>query len=124
MYLKIVDIMKLMIVDDNPDIRKILKSICFNLFDEIIECSDGDEAIESYLTNNPEWTLMDIKMKRIDGLTAASEITSRNPLAKIIMISQYSDELIVEASRSSGAIEFVNKENLLKIKEIITSNEY
>ena len=116
--------MKLMIVDDNPDIRKILKSICFNLFDEIIECSDGDEAIESYLTNNPEWTLMDIKMKRIDGLTAASEITSRNPLAKIIMISQYSDELIVEASRSSGAIEFVNKENLLKIKEIITSNEY
>jgi len=63
--------------------------------------------------------LMDIKMKRMDGIKATMNIKLKFPEAKIIMVSQYNDKSIIEESFKSGAVEFVSKENLMRIEEII-----
>ena len=112
--------MKLLIVDDNPDMRSILRSICNDKFTEINECEDGYEAIDAYENQKPDWVLMDIKMTKMDGIKATEEIKTRYPDAKIIIVSQYDDKRIIEASIKSGAREFVNKDNLERIEEIIT----
>jgi len=111
--------MKLLIADDNSEFRRVLKSISEEIFTEIIECTDGDEAVEIYKKEKPDWTFMDIKMKRIDGITAAEKIMKHNQEAKIIIISQFNDADIIKASKRTGAKEFVNKEDLTKIEEII-----
>jgi CheY-like chemotaxis protein len=111
--------MKLLIVDDNAEIRKMLKSICSHMFYQILECDDGDLAIELYKDERPDWVLMDIKMKRMDGITAAKEIKVKYPDAKIIIVSQYNDESFIDAAINSGAVEYVNKEDLSRIEEII-----
>jgi len=111
--------MKLLIVDDNPGMRSILKGICNEHFTEINECEDGIEATKAYEKQQPDWVLMDIKMKKMDGIKATMEIKRKYPEAKIIIVSQYNDKSIIEESFKSGAVEFVSKENLMRIEEII-----
>ena len=111
--------MKLLIVDDNSVMRSILKRICNDHFTEINECEDGDNAIMAYEKHQPDWVLMDIKMNRMDGIEATSAIKTKYPEAKIIIVSQFNDKRIIEASLKSGARDFVNKDDLERIEEII-----
>jgi len=111
--------MKLLIADDNPSMRSILRGICGEHFSEINECEDGLEAIRIYEKQKPDLVLMDFKMKTMDGIKATKEIKNRFPEAKIIIISQYNDKSLIEESIKSGAIEFINKENLIMVEEII-----
>jgi CheY-like chemotaxis protein len=114
--------MKLLIADDNPGFRKVLKNFCEEYFHEIIECEDGDEAIYIHKKERPDWIFMDIKMNRMDGLTATRNIIIDNPDARIIIISQFNDKDTIKASKESGAVEFVNKEDLTMIEEILKEN--
>ena len=114
--------MKLLIVDDNPDMRVMLRNICVNHFNEIHECEDGSVAITLFDEFKPDWVLMDIKMKKMDGITATSEIMINNPAAKVIIISQYKDKSFRDEAMKAGAVGFVDKEDLLRIKEIIKIN--
>ena len=111
--------MKLLIADDNKEIRKMLKSICSHMFYEIIECDDGDLAVEIYQDEKPDWVLMDIKMKRMDGIEATKIINEKYPDAKIIVVSQYDDKSIIDAALNSGAVEFVGKTDLSRIEKVI-----
>ncbi len=114
--------MKLLIADDNADMRKMLKSICVNLFNNIVECDDGDLAVSLYSKENPDWVLMDIKMNRMDGISATMKIKSSHPEAKIIIVSQFNDDVVISEAMKIGAAGFVNKEDLSRIVEIITDN--
>jgi two-component system response regulator DegU len=111
--------MTLLIVDDNKEIRKMLKSICEDFFSETIECEDGGEAVEAFKRFKPDWTIMDIKMNKMDGIEATKEIVGKYPDAKVIIVSQYTDKAFMEAAFDSGAKEFVNKDNLTRIEKII-----
>jgi NarL family two-component system response regulator LiaR len=115
--------MKLLLVDDNDRIREVMRNICSPHFDEVIECNDGTEAVIAYHKNLPDWVVMDIKMKEMDGIEATIKILSGNPEARVIIISQFNDPLTVDAAKNAGAVEFVSKENLQKIIEVVKRNK-
>ncbi|MBS4033902.1 MAG: response regulator [Ignavibacterium sp.] len=114
--------MKLLLVDDNDRIREMMRNMCSAHFDEVIECCDGTEALVAFNDTNPDWVVMDIKMKKMDGLEATSKIVSRNPEAKIIVVSQFDDETTEAAAKHAGAIEFISKENLSNVIEFINNH--
>lgn len=105
--------------DDNSRMRKMMRSIYSPHFDEIIECDDRDKAIAEFNNELPDWVVMDIKMNDMDGIEATEKIISTNPDAKVIIVSQYNDETTIDAVKKAGAIEFVSKENLYKVIEVI-----
>ncbi|QQS36601.1 MAG: response regulator transcription factor [Ignavibacteriales bacterium] len=111
--------MKLLLVDDNERIRKMMLSIYSTHFEEIIECSDGIEAVSLYEKSKPDWVVMDIKMKVMDGLEATASIISLNPHAKVIIVSQYEDNTTIQAAMNAGAVEFVSKSDLYKVIDVI-----
>lgn len=113
--------MKLLLVDDNDRIREMMRNMYSAHFDEVIECSDGTEALAVFNDSNPDWVVMDIKMKKMDGIEATSKIVSRNPKAKIIVVSQFDDETTIAAAKAAGAVEFVRKENLSNVIEFINN---
>lgn len=115
--------MKLLLVDDNDRIRKVMKTIYSPFFDKIIECTDGTEAVNEFKKSKPDWTVMDIKMKKMDGIEATTKIISDNPAARVIVVSQFNDASTVEAARQAGAIDFVSKENLYEVLQIINNHE-
>ena len=113
--------MKLLLVDDNIRIRKMMKSIYSPHFEEVIECSDGSEAVVAFNDLIPDWVVMDIKMNSMDGIEATEKIISANPEAKVIIVSQYNDETTIDAVKKAGAIGFVSKENLSRVIEVINN---
>ncbi|MFA6469872.1 MAG: response regulator transcription factor [Bacteroidota bacterium] len=115
--------MKLLLVDDNDKIRQIMKDFYSPYFDEVVECTDGSEAVDQYPSIHPDWTIMDIQMKHMDGIEATERICKAEHSAKIILISQFGDEGTKSAAAASGAVAFVKKENLENVIEIIRTAE-
>ena len=115
--------MKLMIVDDNKDIRQFLRALFEDTAEEIIECSDGLSAVRAYAEHRPDFVLMDIEMKRMDGLTATEIIIKENPSAKIIIVTSHNNPKLYTATKLLGATAFVLKDNLMELEEIINKEK-
>ncbi len=109
----------LLIVEDNPSMRRLIRSVCKDLAAEIHECADGTEALAAYEAYCPEWILMDVEMQEKDGFTATREIMKIHPEAKILILTKYETKRMREEARKAGACEYVLKENLLTIRELI-----
>ncbi|MCX6150794.1 MAG: response regulator transcription factor [Ignavibacteriales bacterium] len=111
--------MKIMIVDDNAGIRQMIKDSFSGLFKQFYECSNGKQAVNDYNKYKPDWVLMDIKMKEMNGISATNEIVKSYPEAKIIITTNFNDDSLRIAAREAGALAYVLKENLSSIQEII-----
>lgn len=112
--------MKLMIVEDNTPMRRLLRSIVTRLADQICECSDGTEAVAAYPVHHPDWVLMDVEMEPMDGLTATRQIKARFANANIVIVTQYDDAATRAAAREAGAIAYVHKGNLETVRNIVS----
>jgi two-component system response regulator DegU len=111
--------MKILIVDDNASMRRMIRGIIQPLADEIYECADGGEALEIYARVFPDWVLMDIQMKPVDGITATRQIIRDYPQARILMVTNYNDDDLRQAAHEAGACQYLVKENLLDILNIL-----
>lgn len=119
--------MKLMLVDDNQEMRRLIRSTVAGPDDVVYEASDGADAFALYARCHPDWVLMDFKMSKLDGVVATKQIKEAFPEARIVVVSQYDDTEIREAARQAGAGEYVLKDDLLALRGIlsrrITSSE-
>ena len=113
--------MKLLIVEDNSSIRRLIRSIVENLAEEVHECEDGAEAFAAYIAHRPDFVLMDIAMKVVDGITATRLIKAADASAMIIIVTNYDDADLREAASIAGAWGYVLKENLLELRRLLES---
>ncbi len=79
---------KIMVVDENKEMRKMIAELLTSEKNEIIELEDGDDAVEQYGKIKPDWVLMDINMKTVNGLEAAKRIKENFPDAHIAIVSK------------------------------------
>jgi CheY-like chemotaxis protein len=112
---------KYLLVDDHVAFRQTVKDFLPEDRIEVIECGDGKEAVEAYSRHCPDWTLMDIEMPGMDGLKATSSIRSKNPKARVIILSQYNSSELREAASEAGAVAYVPKDRLKELPQIIDS---
>ncbi|HOP74311.1 MAG TPA: response regulator [Bacillota bacterium] len=103
--------MKCLIVDDAAFVRMSLKQIFQSngLFDEVVEASNGLEAIEAYKREQPDIVTMDVTMPEMDGLTAIKHIIEIDPKAKILVCSAMGQKDIVLEAIQAGAKNFIVK---------------
>ncbi len=107
--------MKILLVEDNDEMRRLLKSMLATFANEIYEASDGGEAVELYRVSPPDWVVMDVFMKPTDGLTAAAVMKTINPDARIIFVSNHTDKRTRRAAQAAGGIAFFGKDDLLSL---------
>jgi CheY-like chemotaxis protein len=110
----------LLLVDDNDELRGLLRALVADLAENIYECRDGAAAVAAYAVERPTWVLMDIQMAEMDGLTATRHITQEFPAAQVMIVTDHDDEAMRAAARLAGAREFVAKDNLLLARQILT----
>ncbi|MBK8983617.1 MAG: response regulator [Ignavibacteria bacterium] len=104
--------MRLLIVEDNSEIREMIRSLFESKFNLIRVCEDGDTALSEYESFRPDWIFMDIEMKKVDGITASKEILKLYPEAKIIIITNHKSASIKRELISAGVQKYVLKENM------------
>ncbi|MBM7114456.1 protein kinase domain-containing protein [Archangium primigenium] len=105
---------KIMVIDDEPDVellmrqrfRKQLRDAVY----EFVFASDGEDALAK-LRQHPDTQviLSDINMPRMDGLTFLARVGEVNPLAKVIMVSAYSNMGNIRVAMNHGAFDFLVK---------------
>jgi CheY-like chemotaxis protein len=111
--------MNFLIVEDNENMRRMIRSIVADLAGETHECTDGSTALAAYAQHLPDWVLMDVKMTEMDGITATRQIKNSYPEARIMIVSDYDDHALRQAASDAGATEYVIKERLLDLCDIL-----
>lgn len=97
---------RVLLVDDESLVRRVLRQILTQHSDvEVVgEAATGDEAISAVEKSQPDVVLMDIRMPRMDGVTAAREIRAQHPHVKIIGLSEYAEGYQAHAMELAGAV--------------------
>ena len=112
--------MKVLIVEDNPKMRRMLSDFIGYKFEKIYECADGDEAFALYERHHPDWILMDWQMPNKDGITATREIMAEYPAAKICLVTSFNDDFLRSEALEAGAKGFILKRNLSELQRVLT----
>ena len=111
--------MELLIVDDNPNFRHLLKRFLEGDGLDFYECENGAQAVAAYRKHRPDRVLMDIEMSEMDGLTATQLILADDPAAYIVIVTQHDETHWREAAVMAGARAFVAKEDLFALRAAI-----
>jgi len=100
-----------MAVDDHPIVLDGLASLLqLDPALELIGTADcGLDAIELYRTLRPDVTLMDIQMRKLDGLAATTAIVREFPEARIILLSMSEGGHMMARAMGAGAFSYVLK---------------
>lgn len=109
--------MRIMVVDDNDLMRKEIIRFVSGTDDVVFECGDGKSAVNNCFEFHPDWILMDIKMKNMNGFTAAEKIKKDLPGVKIAFVTCYDNIGYREKARSMGIENYFLKSNLISIRE-------
>ncbi len=116
--------MNIMIVDDNPRMRRMVRAMISSEADGIFEFDDAARAVEEFPRTMPDLVLMDIVMKEMDGIEATRLLTKRYPSSRVVIVSQYSDEDLRKAAFEAGAVAYVSKEKLATLGDVVRSLKY
>lgn len=112
--------LKVMICDDSIFVRKKMKEAVMAAgVTDIIDASDGQQAIDKYKEEKPDLVFMDIIMPVKDGVAALTEIKSFDSNAKVIMASSVGTQENLKEAILVGAYDFlqkpINNEDVAKI---------
>jgi DNA-binding NtrC family response regulator len=99
----------ILVVDDDPDIREVLKDRLESLGYRVLVAASGAEGLELLEKQNPQIVLLDIEMPAMSGLETLKEIRKRELDITVVMITAYGTiERAVEAMKE-GAYDFIPK---------------
>ena len=100
---------KLLLVDDEEGIRKVLGISLTDLGYQVFTAENGEEALKIFRRENPPIVMTDIKMPVMDGIELLRKIKDENPDTEVIMISGHGDMDLAIKSLKYRAIDFVTK---------------
>lgn len=102
---------RILLVDDHAVVRSGLsKFLLVNKeFKLVGEASDGAEAVQKVSLHKPDVVLMDLMMPGTDGITATREIHKKYPTVKVIALTSFAEQNMVQGALQAGAIGYLQK---------------
>src|SRR5688572_30964643 len=101
----------ILLVDDHAVVRSGLsKFLLVNKDLKLVgEASDGAEAVQMVSLHKPDVVLMDLMMPGMDGIAATREIHQKHPNVKVIVLTSFHDQNMVQGALQAGAIGYLQK---------------
>jgi two-component system, NarL family, response regulator LiaR len=108
--------LRILLVDDNADIREALCSILHDCPDVRIvgEATNGKEAVFTAEKLQPDVVLMDINIPTLDGIAATRAIKAHNSNIAVVGLSANTPDHMVYAMVKAGAFAVMSKENAVE----------
>ena len=95
---------EVLVVDDESIVRDFFKDVARSLGGHVETAEDGDVAVDMYRKGHFDIVFMDMRMPHMNGLEAARSILTIDPSAKVVMMSGYSDDRMMDDAIKCGAI--------------------
>jgi response regulator NasT len=100
--------LRVIVAEDESLIRMdIVEILRENDFDVIAEAGDGEEAVALATEHKPDLIVMDIKMPKMDGISAAEQIAKLS--IPVVLLTAFSQTELVERASAAGAMAFLVK---------------
>lgn len=99
---------KILVVDDEPQIRRVMRTSLTNQGYEIVEARSGEEALEMMQAERPDLVILDVNMPGIGGIEACREIR-RNSDVSLVMLTVRNTERDKVQALDAGADDYVVK---------------
>jgi two-component system, response regulator PdtaR len=101
--------LRVLVAEDEAVIRlDLVELLTEEGYQVIAEASDGEEALRLARELTPDLVVMDVKMPKMDGITAAAQIAEER-IAPVVMLTAFSQRELVERARDAGAMAYVVK---------------
>jgi two-component system KDP operon response regulator KdpE len=100
--------MRILIVDDEPQITRVLRTSLVSNGHEVTVARDGADALEKFLKAEPDLVITDLAMPGMDGIELTKEIRERSDVP-IIVLSVRSNDLSKVAAMDEGADDYITK---------------
>lgn len=100
---------RVVVAEDEALIRMdIVETLRDNGFDVVGEAGDGERAVELATELRPDLVVMDVKMPKLDGISAAEKL-HRDNIAPVVLLTAFSQKELVDRATEAGAMAYVVK---------------
>jgi AmiR/NasT family two-component response regulator len=100
---------RVVVAEDEALIRMdIVETLRDNGFIVVGEAGDGERAVELAIELRPDLVVMDVKMPKLDGISAAERLT-RDNIAPVVLLTAFSQKELVNRASEAGAMAYVVK---------------
>ncbi len=120
----------ILFAEDNDDIRKMASDILGLLGYTVIEATDGANAVEKFRTHGDRIDLLvfDVVMPVMNGREAYQEIRAMKKDIKVLFMSGYTNDVVLEKGIRKGAVDYVSKpltprQLLYKVREVLNADK-
>jgi two-component system KDP operon response regulator KdpE len=100
--------MRILIVDDEPQITRVLRTSLQSSGHEVSVAKDGVDALEQFIRSQPELVITDLAMPKMDGIELTREIRERSQVP-IIVLSVRNQDAAKVAALDEGADDYMTK---------------
>jgi CheY-like chemotaxis protein len=100
---------RILVVDDEPQIRSMLHDALTKAGFDVSEASDGKEAIDTLRKSSFDVVIADILMPEKDGLEVIMYLQRESPLTKCVAISSPSNRVFLQSAQLLGATRVIEK---------------
>ena len=103
---------RIMLVDDHQMVRNGLSTFLM-IYDDlelVAQAEDGQQALDLFERIQPDVVLMDLKMPHMDGIAATQALLERAPEIKIIALTSFKDDDLIQQALQAGAIGYQLKD--------------
>ncbi|QWF77821.1 response regulator transcription factor [Amycolatopsis sp. CA-230715] len=120
---------RVLLVDDQELVRSGLRRILRRRagFLIVAECSDGDEVPAAIAAHEIDIVVMDLRMKRVDGIEATRRLRTRGDLPPVLALTTFDDDELLSGVLRAGAAGFVLKdspaEDLIRAVRTVAAGE-
>lgn len=104
---------KVLLVDDQELVRSGLRRILRRKDGFVIvgECADGSEVPDAVAAHTPDVVLMDLRMKRVDGIQATRDLQLGDRPPPVLVLTTFDDDELLSGSLRAGAAGFILKDS-------------
>ena len=113
--------MNILIVEDSSRMRRTIRSLLAGAAHQLFECEDGSGVLAACQANRPDWVLMDIGLKEVDGIALTGILKEAFPDAKVVIVTEYDDDRLRQRAKHAGAVAYVLKEDLFQLRLLLNT---
>jgi len=111
--------MRILIVDDQPKVRAMLRTLLAGAEIEFDEAVNGADAITRYAHGRWDLVLMDVRMPVMDGIEATEHITAVDRHAHVVAVTDYDDEDCRREALDAGCRKLFGKGDLMSLRTYV-----
>jgi DNA-binding response OmpR family regulator len=103
------DDLKILVVEDEPDLREILMMVFEQEGSHVAAASDGNQALELLKTYKPDLIISDVRMPNCDGIKFLEAVRKQHPTEPPFFLATGFADINEEQARQKGAVSLIYK---------------